>query len=134
MAVVYPSIFVLMAIEGASPTAGWLLLGGFTIFVLAKALKLWAIAALGPRWSYRVLVLPAAPLVTNGPYRRMRHPNYLDVFGEIVGFAMMVNAPWAGTGSLLLFGVLVRRRIAIEEHALEMARGSGLHASSTPRE
>lgn len=136
MAVVYPSIFVLMAIEGATagPTAGWLLLGGFTIFVLAKALKLWAIAALGPRWSYRVLVLPAAPLVTNGPYRRMRHPNYLAVFGEIVGFAMMVNAPWAGTGSLLLFGVLVRRRIAIEEHALEMARGSGLHASSTPRE
>jgi methyltransferase len=131
MALVYPSIFLLMAMEGAvtGPAAGWLLLGGFTIFVSAKALKLWAIAALGPRWSYRVLVLPGAPLVTTGPYARMRHPNYLAVFGEIVGFAMMVGALWAGIGSLLVFGVLVRRRIAIEEHALEEARGSGLRAS-----
>ena len=135
MAVVYPLIFVLMAMEGAvaGPAAGWLVLGGFTIFLSAKILKLWAIAELGPRWSYRVLVLPGAPLVTTGPYAFMRHPNYVAVFGEIVGFAIMVGAPWAGIGSLLLFGVLVRRRIAIEEHALEMARGSGLQASGTPR-
>jgi methyltransferase len=134
MAVVYPLIFVLMAMEGAlaGPTARWLLLGGFTIFVSAKALKAWAIAALGPRWSYRVLVLPAAPLVTTGPYAHMRHPNYLAVFGEIVGFAMMLGAAWAGIGSVLLFGALVRKRIAIEEHALEMAQGSRLQAARSP--
>jgi isoprenylcysteine carboxyl methyltransferase (ICMT) family protein YpbQ len=51
------------------------------------------------------------------------------VFGEIAGFAMMVDAVWTGIASLLLFGVLVRRRIAIEENALEMAQGSRLQAS-----
>ena len=123
LALVYPLMFVAMAVEGTffGSGADWLLIAGFTIFVAAKALKLWAIAALGLRWSYRVLVLPEAPLVTTGPYAHLRHPNYLAVFGEIAGFAMMVDAVWTGVGSLLLFGVLVRRRIAIEENALAVA-------------
>jgi methyltransferase len=127
LAFLYPLMFVAMAVEGAfvGPGGDWLLIGGFTIFVAAKALKLWAIAALGLRWSYRVLVLPEAPLVTTGPYAHLRHPNYVAVFGEIAGFAMMVDAVWTGVGSLLLFGVVVRRRIAIEENALETAQGSG---------
>jgi len=98
------------------------------MFLAAKLLKLWAIATLGLRWSYRVLVLPGAPLIAAGPYAHLRHPNYLAVFGEITGFAMMMGAFWTGIGSILLFGVLVRRRIAIEENALEMALGSRLQA------
>jgi methyltransferase len=123
LAFVYPLVFVAMAVEGAlfGRANDWLLIGGFTIFVAAKLLKLWAIATLGLRWSYRVLVLPGAPLVATGPYAYLRHPNYLAVFGEITGFAMMAGAPWTGIGSLLLFGVLVRRRIAIEENALGLA-------------
>ena len=130
LAFAYPLMFVAMAAEGTffGRVSEWLLIGGFTIFVAAKALKLWAIAALGLRWSYRVLVLPASPLVTTGPYAHLRHPNYLAVFGEIAGFAMMVGAVWTGAGSLLLFGLLVRRRIAIEEGALEMAQDSRLQA------
>lgn len=126
LAFAYPLMFVAMAVEGTlfGRRDNWLLIGGCTIFVAAKALKLWAIATLGPRWSYRVLVLPEAPLVTTGPYAHLRHPNYFAVFGEIAGFAMMVEAVWTGVGSLLLFGVLVRRRIAIEEYALETAQGS----------
>jgi methyltransferase len=123
LALVYPLMFVAMAVEGTvfGRRDDWLLIGGFTIFIAAKALKLWAIATLGVRWSYRVLVLPGAPLVTTGPYAHLRHPNYIAVFGEIAGFAMMVQAAWTAGCSLLLFGVLVRRRIAIEENALEAA-------------
>jgi methyltransferase len=122
----YPMMFVAMAVEGTLFGRGddWLLIAGFMVFVAAKALKLWAIATLGLRWSYRVLVLPESPLVTTGPYAHLRHPNYLAVFGEIAGFAMMVGALWTGVGSLLLFRVLVRRRIAIEENALERAQDS----------
>src|SRR3954468_11365823 len=60
LAIVYPLIFVLMAAEGAltGPSRDALLVGGFALFVAAKALKVWAIASLGERWSYRVLVLP----------------------------------------------------------------------------
>ena len=132
LAFAYPLMFVAMAVEGSlvGPVSDWLLVGGLILFVASKALKLWAIATLGLRWSYRVLVLPGAPLVASGPYAHLRHPNYLAVFGEIAGFAMMVTAFWTGIGSLLLFRVLVRRRIAIEEHALESAQGSGLQAAA----
>jgi methyltransferase len=134
LAFAYPLMFVAMAVEGTLFGRGddWLVIAGFTVFVAAKVLKLWAIAALGLRWSYRVLVLPESPLVTTGPYAHLRHPNYLAVFGEIAGFAMMVGALWTGVGSLLLFRVLVRRRIAIEENALEMAQASRRQMGRSP--
>jgi methyltransferase len=120
MAVVYPIIFVAMAIEGAltGPARDTVLITGFVVFVAAKFLKLWAISALGKRWSYRVLVLPDAPLVSTGPYAHLRHPNYVAVFGEIAGFALMVGAHVTGVISLLAFAFLVRKRIAVEEKAL----------------
>ena len=70
--------------------------GGLVLFGLAKALKAWAIATLGPRWTFRVLVLPGAPLVQSGPYRFIAHPNYLAVVGELVGVAVIVWAPITG--------------------------------------
>jgi len=120
LSLVYPGMFVLMAAEGAlaGPSPDVLLIAGFVIFVAAKILKLWAITALGPRWSYRVLVLPGLPLVSTGPYAYLRHPNYVAVFGEIVGFALMVGARLLGVVSLIVFALLVRRRIAVEEKAL----------------
>ena len=120
LAVVYPAMFIVMAVEGAQlgPAPDPWLVAGFVVFAAAKALKMWAITALGPRWSYRVLVVPAAPLVSTGPYAWLRHPNYVAVFGEIAGFAMMVGARFSGVASLILFALLVRRRIAIEERAL----------------
>lgn len=120
MAVVYPGIFIAMAVEGAltGPSRDALLVAGFAVFAAAKLLKLWAINALGPRWSYRVLVLPDAPLVSTGPYALLRHPNYVAVFGEIAGFALMVHALVTGVVALVVFGLLVRKRIAVEEKAL----------------
>jgi methyltransferase len=120
MAVVYPIIFVAMALEGAlaGPARDTVLITGFVVFVAAKFLKLWAMSALGNRWSYRVLVLPDAPLVSTGPYAHLRHPNYVAVFGEIAGFALMVGAHVTGVISLLAFAFLVRKRIAVEEKAL----------------
>ena len=66
----YPLCFVAMAVEGSigGPASRAVLVTGLVTFVLAKALKYWAIGTLGPRWTFRVLVLPAAPLVVRGPY------------------------------------------------------------------
>jgi methyltransferase len=89
---------------------------------MAKALKFWAIATLGPRWTFRVLVPPGAPLVTGGPYAWVRHPNYLAVIGEFVSFAILVGAPLTGLGSVIGFGALLRRRIRVEERALGIAK------------
>jgi methyltransferase len=105
-------------IAGPAPLPVWT--AGVIIFLVAKALKFWAIHALGPRWTFRVLVLPGEPLVTSGPYRYVRHPNYLAVAGEIVGVATMCATPAIGAVALLGFGALMLRRIAIEERALRM--------------
>ena len=116
----YPACFVAMAVEGAvsGPAPAPVLASGLAVFGLAKALKAWAIGSLGYRWTFKVLVLPDAPLVAAGPYRYLRHPNYLAVVGELLGFGLTVWAPATGVLALLGFGALMRRRIAIEDRAL----------------
>jgi methyltransferase len=118
----YPLVFVAMALEGwyAGRTPGALTLVGILVFTLAKALKYWAIASLGCRWSYRVLVLPGAPLVSSGPYRVLRHPNYVAVVGELAGMALIVGAPIMGSGGTAFFLWLLQMRIRAEERALNI--------------
>ena len=116
----YPACFVAMALEGSlsGPSSQPALALGFAVFGLAKAVKIWAMNTLGLRWTFRVLVLPQTPLVTRGPYKGMRHPNYLAVIGELVGMALIVWAPITGALSVLGFGALLRRRIRVEDRAL----------------
>jgi methyltransferase len=120
MQMAYPGAFLAMAVEGAirgAPAPGWLG-AGILVFGTAKILKYWAIASLGRRWTFRVLVLPGVPLVASGPYRYLRHPNYVAVAGELAGAAMMLASPWSGCLGTLGFIYLMRCRIAVEERAL----------------
>ena len=116
----YPGSFVAMAVEGmlAGRTPDAIAAWGVVVFAAGKALKAWAIASLGRRWTYRVLVLPGDPLVATGPYRLLRHPNYVGVIGELIGMALMMGALVTGPLALLGFGELLRRRVAAEERAL----------------
>lgn len=118
----YPAAFVTMAAEGAIVGAqpGTAAVAGLVVFALGKALKLWAIAILGERWTYRVFVLPDAPLVTRGPYRLMRHPNYVGVVGELVGMALVTGARVAGPLAIVFFSWLLWNRIVTEERALSL--------------
>ena len=120
MAWTYPASFVIMAIEGAArggPSAD-VFAAGALVFGLGKAIKYWAIASLGRRWTFRVLVTPGMPLVTRGPYAWLRHPNYVGVIGEFLGGAMLLNASVTGPLVTLGFAYLLRRRIVIEDRAL----------------
>jgi methyltransferase len=63
--------------------------------------------------------VPGDPLVSHGIYRYLRHPNYVGVIGEIVGAALMTRAIVAGPIAVLVFGALLRKRIAVEERVLE---------------
>jgi methyltransferase len=116
----YPGAFVLMAIEGglAGPVPGLAAIAGVVVFVAAKLLKAWAIATLGPRWTFRVLVVPGAPLVTHGPYAFVDHPNYIAVVGELLGMALIVGARVTGPVAVVLFSLLLRWRIIVENRAL----------------
>jgi methyltransferase len=120
MRIVYPGAFLAMRAEGAvrgAPPSG-LLIGGAIVFAAGKALKWWAIHSLGPFWTFRVIVVPGASLVARGPYRWVRHPNYVGVLGELVGAAAVAGAPVAGVAATALFAGLLVRRVAIEERAL----------------
>ena len=119
MQIGYPGVFVAMALEGlVRPSA---LVGlGIVVFAGAKLFKFWAIATLGQRWTYTVLVLPGAPLVSSGPYRLMRHPNYAGVIGELVGMALVTGALITGPIGLMFFGVLLLIRVRAEERALHL--------------
>ena len=120
MQMAYPLSFVAMTVEGGllgiAGAIGWS--AGGALFLAAKALKCWAIASLGVRWTFRVLVPADLPLVRHGPYRWVAHPNYLAVIGELLGTALMMAAPFTGIASIVGFGTLIAQRLAIENRAL----------------
>jgi len=96
-------------------------LAGAAVFLIAKALKWWAIVSLGTFWTFRVIVVPGARLVAAGPYRWLDHPNYAGVMGELAGVALMTAAPVSGVAGIVTFGWLVIRRVSVEERALREA-------------
>ena len=120
MRVAYPGAFLAMFIEGAFRAAPPRLADfiGAALFIAAKGLKWWAILSLGRFWTFRVIVVPGARLVSIGPYRWLRHPNYVGVMGELGGVALMTGALVSGVVGIATFAVLVVRRMSVEERAL----------------
>jgi len=124
MRVAYPAVFFLMIAEGASWPGHELFTIGLAIFVAAKLLKSWAIWTLGDAWTFRVITVPGKRRVTGGPYRWLRHPNYVGVAGELVGVALMSGARIAGPLGAAFFGLLMLKRISIAERALDASARS----------
>ena len=94
------------------------------LVALTMTLRYWAISTLGRRWNTRVVVLSGRPLVHHGPYRWMRHPNYLAVVVEIAAVPLIYGAWWTAlafsAGNLLV----LRTRLRVEEAALRAADGA----------
>ena len=78
-------------------------------------------AGLSRQGTFRVIVVPGARLVAQGPYRWLRHPNYVGVIGELAGVALMTGAWLSGVAGIATFGWLLVRRMAVEEEALREA-------------
>jgi methyltransferase len=123
MRVAYPTAFLLMIAEGALRGGAPISVAttGLLLFAAAKALKWWAILTLGEFWTFRVIVVPQTLLVTNGPYYFVRHPNYVAVIGELLSVALLTGARLTGPIAVVGFGLLIVRRIAVEEQALRSA-------------
>lgn len=109
----------------ATPAVAWLTLVSLVAVVCTMALRYWAILSLGDRWNTRVLFEPGRPPVTRGPYRWLRHPNYLAVVLEIF-FLPLIHGAWR---TALVFSlanaVLLRHRIRIENRAVHGDPGHG---------
>lgn len=106
---------VMVAPRPFVPALGWPMLG---LVVAAQVLRWWCIRTLGRRWSTRVVVVPGLPLVDTGPYRVLRHPNYLAVVVE--GIALpLVHSAWVTAALFTALNLaLLQVRVQVEETAL----------------
>lgn len=112
----------LLVLGDAEAPVRW---GWLVVFVAMQGLRVWTVASLGRFWTTRIITLPGQPLVRRGPYRFLRHPNYLIVVVEIAALplafgAWQVAAVFSGLNLMLLW-----HRVRVEDAALAARRGLG---------
>src|SRR4029078_4171340 len=95
------------------------------VYLVIQVLRGWVGAALGDRWTTRIIVMPGEPLVTTGPYRYLRHPNYIVVVLEVFVLPMFFGLFWYALGFSIANAGLLYWRIRIEEDTFKEAAPSG---------
>jgi methyltransferase len=113
-------------IPGLAAAMGLVLLG-------TMGLRYWVISALDGRWNTRVIVVPGLPAVTGGPFRWIRHPNYLAVILELIALPMIHTAWLTALVYTLLNAWLLKVRIGVEEQALREACDYEARMAHQPR-
>ncbi|MFN5713168.1 MAG: isoprenylcysteine carboxyl methyltransferase family protein [Bradyrhizobium sp.] len=93
-------------------------LAALAAFVALQGLRLWILAALGPRWTTRIIVLPGTPLVASGPYRYFPHPNYAVVVAEIALLPLALHLSVLALIFTVLNLTVLAIRIRAESRAL----------------
>jgi methyltransferase len=101
-------------------------------FIVVQVARLWTLASLGARWTTRVIVLPGAPMVTRGPYRWLRHPNYWIVAAEIALVPAALGLTLYAAAFTALNAALLVHRVRVEERALAWAAGRGSLGGTQP--
>jgi len=97
------------------------LIGAYLALQLAR---LWVISSLGPYWTTRIITLDHAPLVRRGPFRLIRHPNYIIVAAEIAVLPLAFGAWRTALVFSALNAALLAWRIRIEDQALAARRAA----------
>jgi methyltransferase len=124
----YPAI---VFVHGAWLAVLWaFFLLGLTVFqpwaaiayLLVQGLRLWTLLSLGRYWTTRIIVVPGAPLVRKGPYRFIRHPNYLVVVLEIALLPIALGSWPLALGFSIVNAVVLVWRIRTEEATLAPRR------------
>jgi methyltransferase len=102
-------------------------------FALANALRWWVIATLGPHWNVQVVGSLSLGVVTSGPYRFVRHPNYVAVFVELLALPLVHGAYVTALVGAALHVAVLRRRLAVEEAVLAADASYRAAMSGKPR-
>lgn len=87
-------------------------------FTVAQALRVWSLLSLGRFWNTKIIILPNVSIISKGPYKFIRHPNYLVVVIEILVIPLIFNAFWTAIVFSILNIVVLSIRISAEESAL----------------
>jgi methyltransferase len=120
MVLMHTSFFVLFFMEVMlwnAQSPGWWIVP-FAVFIIAQVIRVWAIASLGVYGNTKIILLPGAKVVAKGPYRFIRHPNYLVVTIELFVIPLIFGAYVTAALFTILNFLMLRIRIAAEEKAL----------------
>ena len=100
------------------PFVPWLAAPMFTVFLAANGVRWWVIRTLGEHWNVQVMDSTRLGVVTSGPFRYVRHPNYAAVFAEMLALPL-IHTAWitATAGAIAHMGVLAQR-LSTEERVL----------------
>lgn len=107
-----------LAVGPATPVDPWL----FGAFLAIQPLRVWTMASLGRFWTTRIIVVPGAPPVRRGPYRWLRHPNYVVVALELALVPAAVGLWWLAGAATLANVAMMRVRIAAENAVLDRSK------------
>lgn len=108
----------LMAVLWLIPAPVVIHWGWLAVYLVLQALRVWVIASLGPYWTTRIITVPGAALVRRGPYRFVRHPNYLIVAGEIAVLPLVFGEILVAVVFSIANAAMLYWRIRAEEAAL----------------
>jgi methyltransferase len=97
-----------------------------SLVILSQLLRGWAALSLGRLWNTRIIVIPGTRPVLKGPYRFVRHPNYLAVVVEMFAIPILCGAYITATVFSILNAIALYWRIREEERALDLLGGSAL--------
>jgi methyltransferase len=100
------------------------------LFAMLQLGRAWVIVTLGRRWTTRVIVVPGEVLVRRGPYRWLRHPNYLIVAAEMAVVPLALGLAAYAAAFSVLNAALLFQRIRIETGALGLAKGTSARLGS----
>ncbi|WP_017379984.1 isoprenylcysteine carboxyl methyltransferase family protein [Paenisporosarcina sp. TG-14] len=120
MVAIHVGFFISLIFEfvifGRSLSANFLLF--FVIFLGLQMMRVWVISSLGRFWNTKIIVLPGAHVVNKGPFRLIKHPNYVVVSCEIFIIPLMFGAYFTALVFTLFNLIILSIRIPIEEAAL----------------
>lgn len=123
MILLHVSFFISLLIEvnifNLTPSPLFLLF--LVMFLCVQGLRIWCLTSLGSFWNTKIIVLPGAHVVTKGPYKYLRHPNYLVVSMEIALLPLMFEAYFTAICFTILNAIMLSIRIPTEERALKEA-------------
>lgn len=88
------------------------------LFVATQLLRIWTLVSIGRWWTTRIISAPHFDRVKRGPYKYIRHPNYLVVVLEIAIVPLMLGLPWVALLFSVLNAMLLRHRIGVENAVL----------------
>ncbi|WP_036832849.1 isoprenylcysteine carboxyl methyltransferase family protein [Pontibacillus litoralis] len=118
--VVHSLFFLAILVEAPFASLQWSFSSQwlFVLFIMTQAFRIWCLASLGKYWNTKIIVMPGGERVVRGPYRFMKHPNYVIVAVEFVVIPLLFQAYWTALLFPFLHLLLMYIRIPIEEQAI----------------